>query len=396
MVEFRLYHPKTYQLVSDLSSDVVDFQYTVGVNGDAGGTALVEITVENKAIIQALRENSHFISFGLNQRFGAVVDKVALRDGIAKVTFIGFMGYMDKQNAEPAHKSGQSTFSTKVGEKDKSWAKTFYADNAAGLVYALLHNHIQVIRSYGYTEPFTISRLAPAIELAGVQDWQRTYRVNGLDLTTMRAAIDSAMNDGSLMLDINVNTSSGFKWDIGYQSAHRSIAIDQNMLKNVTVNEGESINRSAAWAVGSDVDGLDTIARLAADPNVAFSTYNAEGKAEGHKNIARYNAESAKAMQNSNLQVNFDYHTDLLQVGDKTSVDLGVLGSYTIVITEMSIAGVEVSYVGQVVEVDSPTVIAGLRKATSRRSEIVKPLASAYRLSQNAMRKVSRPTGRRS
>lgn len=398
-IELTVYHPKTYELVADLSSDVVNHDFTAGLNGDFSGESMIEVKSSNKSLLLSMKENSHFlvVSAG-NQRFGAIINSTSIRHGVMTVNYIGFLDYMDKQNAEPAHKAGVDYFSKKVGENDRSWVKTFYADNGVGMLYSVLFNHRQVITSYGYTPCFTITKLAAGIRTDRTFPWRHTYRINALDLTTMRSAIESILNMDGTIMTADVSTSNNiFKWNIGYVSSHRSIQIKKGTYFNEDVNEGESINRTASWAVGTDINGNETIARYSVNSDVAFTAYNADGKPEGHKDIQSYNRSSARKMVNSNQQVSFSMYSDSVKVGDKATIDLGVLGVYKVVVNEITCSGDRFDYTSQVIEVDSPTVVEGIRKAVNPAKDwIFNPLNAAKKHSTAALRRIRRSTGVRS
>lgn len=398
-IEFTVYHPKNYQLVADLSPYVVNHDFTAGLNGDFSGESMIEVTSSNKNLLLSMKENSHFLVVSAGtQRFGAVVNSTSIRHGVMTVNYVGFLDYMDKQNAEPAHKSGVSYFSKKVGENDRSWVKTFYADNGVGMLYSVLFNHSQVITAYGYTPSFSITNLASGISTVTTFPWRHTYRINALDLTTMRSAIESILNMDGTIMTADVSTSNNiFKWNIGYILSHRTIQIKKGSYFNEDVNEGESINRSASWAVGTDINGNEMIARYFGNSDVAFTTYNAEGKPEGHKDIQRYNISSAKKMVNSNQQVSFSMYADDVKIGDKATIDLGILGVYKVVVNEMSCSGERFDYTSQVIEVDSQTVINGIRKAVNPAKDwIFNPLNAAKKQSTAALRRIRRSTGVRS
>ena len=394
-IELTVYHPKTYQLVADLSSDVVNFSFSVGIMGDVGGNVLVELTTNNKALITSMRENSHFLVVSAGeQRHGVIIESISIRNGIATINFTGFMGYMDKVHALPSHKAGLGKMARTVGDTDKSWSKNFYSDSSAGIVYGLLHNLEKSMKKDGYNAPYDATPLLSSVgNISWMTRWEKSYRVNGLDLSSVKSAIDSALDDGSV-LSVGIDTSNGFKWKIGLLTKHTVWSLGKDGYSNGEVNEGESINRTTSWAVGTDTLGRDTISRLPVNNSVAYSSYFAEGKPEGNKNIVGYNESAARAMVNSNLQVDFDMFNDRINVSDKVTIDMGILGVYTIVINQMTVEATTYSYTGQVIEVDSAGIVPGIRKATNTvRNVLYRPLHSAQKSASAALRRIRRSTG---
>lgn len=403
MVEFIFYRPSDGAAVADLSASVAHFEYSAGLNGDFSGEAEVEIDINDVAVndfLKTVKENSHYLTVKFNnQRHGAIVSAISLKENIYTVEFIGFMGYMEKIIAYPSHRRISGSKTVTVKKDDRSFVKTLYADTSIGLFYGLMRELSIVMSADGYRVPFDLSAILAAISAEDFSGstWQRTYRLNGLDLTDMRSALDDSLKEGDFVLHVGVSTSNGFRWILSPAKTHatgRSLAAGSYF--DGELMPGESIARSASYVAGTDVFGNELVSRAAMDSTVAYSSHIADGKQQDVRNLQNYNLLEVQSTQNSRHQVKFSTFNDDVALNEKVTIDMDYAGQYVAVINDVSVSGTVVTYTGQVVEVEANGIIPGLRRASNAVKSLFNRGTVAKKQSNAALRRVNRGTGFRS
>src|SRR5690606_8649493 len=111
--------------VANLSSNVIDLSYTIGLNGSVKGYVEVESTESNREVLLSLKENSHFVKFGLTKIYGGVVNDVKADKNIYTINFIGAYEWLEKVDASASHKA--ALLSGVANDSDYSWIKVFYS-----------------------------------------------------------------------------------------------------------------------------------------------------------------------------------------------------------------------------------------------------------------------------
>lgn len=399
MATLRFYNGKTLAPVANLDGDIVNLSATVGLNGSVGGYVTVEETSLNHALLTSLKENSHFVKFGVGQVYGGVIESVSKEKNIWTINFVGGYEYFEKIDAVASHKAAVQ--SIRASSDDYSNIKIFYSDTPVGILYEILRNNAASMTARGFDSSLiNYSSLRDFITSSSSVEWGRSYRLNSLETPTLKSIIDDLFEDTGMQL-LRIRTSSNltnnfsFIFEVVSSSNAYEISEELDDVFNITVDAGEHERRSYSIAKGTDLKDLSAVERVTFDSDVAYSSSIVTAPQERSGAIKRYAQGAAAAAAVNDGVLSFSSFSDAYNPLDYVSISSDKMEEVSGIIVEKSIEGITFTYK---VQIGEPVSFNGaLKKPTNELRKIIfNPLNSTANLSSKTAQKKQNSTGWRS
>lgn len=398
MPKLHLYSGRTLAHVADLSSDVINMSYTIGLNGSASGNITVERTAANASLLNSLGENSHFLRFGLSEVYGGIVEAVSRDKNVYTIEIAGFYEYLAKIDAVASHLA--SSLKIIAEDSDNYAVKIFYADSPMGILYELLVNLDDTMAARGFTSFFDYSNLLSHITSDPSIEWQRSYRLNSLEVPSMQQVLTDVMEDyGMELLDIRTSTSftAPFKITFSVKTSGEAIVLDEakDSVFSVESESADVERRAFSIMKGTNLKDKSQVSRTVWRDDVAYSSTMASSPAERSGAITRLASENAQNLDAGDGTLTFSSYDDNLTVLDYVSIGSDRMDTVTGLIVEKSVEGTVVSYT---IQIGEPTDFnASLRKPQGGvRKIIFKPLKGTAMLAKKTAGRKLSSTGWRS
>lgn len=395
-----LYHGKTLNKVADLSNDIVNLSYTIGLNGSVKGYAEVEATSNNRELLSSLKENSHFVKFGLSKIYGGVVNDAKPNKNIYTINFIGAYEWLEKVDASASHKASLS--SGAASDSDYSWIKVFYSDSTVGVLYEILKNLRESMNVRGYDSSllnfnslrnFIISNQSSTI-------WNRSYRLNALETPTVQSVIEDVLSDDGMELfrirvSSDLNEAFVFIFEVVSSSSVLNIDEASDSVFNVSQDGADVERRAFSISKGTDLMDRSVVERVDWDDSVAYSSLLNNVPQERSNAIRRSAVTAANAAATRYGTLSFSSFVDNIDPLNYVTIGSDRMNTVSGIVTEKSIEGNTISYV---VQIGSAASFNGVLKKPSdeMRRIIFNPLGSALNVSGVAANRKENATGWRS
>lgn len=398
MPHLHLYSGRTREHVADLSSDVLHMSYTIGLNGSASGNITVERTAANASLLNSLGENSHFMRFGLDKVYGGLVESVSKDKNVYTIDIAGFYEYLAKIDAVASHLA--SSLKIIAEDSDNYAVKVFYADTPMGILYELLVNHDATMTARGYSSFFDYSNLRSHLTSDPSIHWQRSYRLNSMEVPSLQQVLTDVMEDYGMEL-LHISTSSSFSdpFEIVFsvKTSGNAITLDESTDSVFSV-EGEDADverRSFSIMKGTNLKDKSQVSRVNWRDDVAYSATMASSPAERSGAISRLAGENAQNLDAGNGTLTFSSYVDNITVLDYLSIGSDRMDTVTGLVVEKSVEGTVVSYT---IQIGGPTEFnASLRKPQGGvRKVIFHPLKGTAMLAKKTAGRKLSSTGWRS
>lgn len=348
MAILHFYRGKELTHQSDQTDNIINLSLTGGLNGSVGGYVTIEVTPNNKPLIDSLKENSHFIRVGHTKVFGAVVESVTQESNVATVNFVGGFEYMAKMDAIASHKANVTSGSAYSG--NKSWEKVFYSDSTVGILYEALRNNNETMDKRNYNSNlFNISPLRSHITSNTSNEWARSYRLNSFETPSMQDVLASILEDDGMELfriRVSSNPSDNFAFIFEIVSSSDVVTINEatDNIFGIDNSVDESLRRSFSIAKGTDLEDRSVLERVSFDNSVAYSSLISEAPQERSSAIRRYASSSATNAQANYGQVTFNSYLDNINVLDYVTIDSPSMDAVSGIIVEKNIEGEIINY----------------------------------------------------
>ena len=399
MALLRFYGGKTLAPVANLDADVINLSATVGLNGSASGYVTVEETSSNHALLTSLKENSHFIKFGVDQVYGGVIESVSKEKNIWTINFIGAYEYFGKVDAVASHKA--ATASIRASSDDYSNIKIFYSDSSVGILYEILRNNAASMTARGFDSSLiNYTNLRDFITSSSSVEWGRSYRLNSLETPTLKTIIDDLFEDSGMQL-LRIRTSSdltsNFSFIFEVVSSATAYEIDEEVddVYSIVEEIAEPERRSYSIAKGTDLSDLSAVERVSFDSDVAYSSSIVTAPQERSGAIKRYAQGSADAASVNDGVLSFSSFSDDYNPLDYVEISSDKMEEVSGIIFEKSIEGITFTYKIQIG--DAVSFNGALKKPTNELRKIIfNPLNSTANLSSKTAQRKQNSTGWRS
>ena len=399
MAKLRLFGARSFNQVADLSRDLINLSYTEAAYGSLEGTATVEVTTANRSLLESMTEASHYckVSSDDSDMSGAIVKDCYIDKGIAHVSIIGFLEYLEIVPAMASHKANSVNSSTTVLQEDPSWTKIFYSDSTIGLFWEVFNNLRSQMITQGFTPFFTMSGLQSIVEDSSTsQDWGKSYRLNTLETPNMAEIYsDLSEDDEFLPIKVSVDSSASFTWTLSGLTSYNLTVIDEAVdnVHTVSKERGERTHRAMSLASGSDLKDNALISKLDFSESAAYSSAFSESPAKSALNITRANRANIAGANRRLDQLTFTTWDYSIPIFGAVSISGQNLPTTLAVVTQKVVEGQSVTYTATIVDSVSE-LIPGLKKPTSEaRRLIFEPAKLGNRRSIRQGLQKQNPTG---
>lgn len=390
------------KMVLNASDSVIDYWFTVGLNGVLSGTVKIESGVNVDSILETAEENSHFVKVGLEDRlYGGVIESCRKDDTVWSVSFIGADGWWGKMDSVSSTMAGGG-FS---GEDSNEGIKIFYADSARGVLFEVFKNQAEVIDARGWDSTvLDFSQLGRGSSIVG-QEWSRSYRLNSFETPVFSSVVNSVveqLDDGEFFrVKVSEPLESDFRFIVSVGSGGKHYYMDEQWadIFDVEFDYSGVERRPIGVAAGSDLSGRKQLAITTQGLQIndhVFSSAIASSSSEASNAISNL-AYSEKARVNaSNGSLSFSMFAEGGDVGDVLDQITVIVGfddgvEFTGTVVEKRVEGNIITYVLDLVSEPSSSSV---RSAPSvERNLIFDPLNKASSLSFKNARKASNGTG---
>lgn len=376
MAQFKVYSPRGYSLVRDLSSDLINLSYTEAAYGSLEGNATIEVTDSNRSLLQSMTEASHFckVSSDSSPMSGSIVKDCYIDKGIAHISIIGFLEYLEIVPAIASHKANSIDSSTTVLQEDPSWTKIFYSDSTIGLFWEVFNNLRTQMTLQGFTPFFSMSGISSIVEQSsGSQDWTKSYRLNTLETPNMAEIYsDLTEDDEFLPIRVTVDASDTFTWKLTGLTSYNLTVIDEatDDVHTVSKERGDRTHRAMSLASGSDLKENALISKLDFSSSAAYSSAFSESPAKSALNITRANRANIAGANRRLDQLTFTTWDYSIPIFGAVSISGQNLPTTLAVVTQKVVEGQSVTYTATIVDSVSE-LIPGLRKPTSEARRLI-------------------------
>lgn len=394
------YNGKTLNYVQDLSTDVVNLSFTQGLKGSVSGNVEVEITNDNSAFLSGLKENSHFLKFGVEKApVGAVIDTISRTGNILKIEFIGFYEYSEKIDLVASHKAGLTT--EVASQNDQSFIKNFYADSSLGILWEVFKNNAETMVSRNNDASlFSYGMIRSKIVSNTDSEWAKSYRLNSLETPTLKNVFDDIFSEDDIsLLKVYVAPDKDVKFSFIFSYADSqktwNFSEKDDDIFNITVNDFNVENRSFSLAKGTNLRDQNVVERVGFSNNSAYSSLISTSQQERSDSIRRQ-AENAKIKAATNDgDIKFSVFNDDLRILDFVNVEFvyPFFETFSGIITEKNIEGNVITYNFQRNAGNSPMLS---KPQDQSRRMIFGKLNNAQDLSERTASKKNNTTGWRS
>lgn len=355
MATIYFYHGKSLEFIADYSQDVINYSFTIGLNGSLKGSVTIQETSTNATFLSTLKENSHFIKFGLNKIYPGIIENSFKEKGVYNITFIGCYEYLDKIDAIVSHKA--TITSAVASESNYSYIKTFYSDSTVGVFFEALKNLTDSMTARGFNANlFDYSSIISSITSdPNTPTFNKSYRLNSMETPTMQSVIDDILKDeGMELLEVSVNPSmlASFKFifTIIGSSPVKTLNESIDSVFNISFAMSDSTARAYSIAKGTDLQGSNAIERVNFDSSVAYSSLINTAPQERSNAINRVARSRRDAMIENKGNISFTSFNDDIDLLDYLTITSPKLGEYSGIIVEKNIEGAKVSFTIQLGE----------------------------------------------
>ena len=352
MAFIHFYNGKSLAHASDQTNNIINLSYTIGLNGSVGGEVTLEETTTNSNFLKSLKENSHFIKFGLVKTYGGIVESVSKNKNIYTIKFIGAYEYFDKMDAIASHKA--DAMSGAAYDTDQSFVKVFYSDSSVGILYESLRNLSESITARGYSaDLFDYSNIRNSIVGNNTSVWGRSYRLNSLETPTMRDVVEDIIGDDGMQL-FRIRVSNKYTEDFMFiieiveSSNYHTVSESGDSVFKVRQEMNESQSRAFSTAKGTDLKDRSVIERVDFDENVAYSSLLTENPQEKSAAIRRFASSAAVTASATEGTLSFDSFSDIYDPLDYLSISSLSMAEVSGIVTEKVVEGEVITYTIQV------------------------------------------------
>lgn len=397
MAFIHFYNGRTRQYVGSYFQEVNEPSITIGLNGSITGQIMLEVTADNRSFLQSLCENSHWVKFGLDKVYGGVIENSIIEGSVCTVDVIGSFEYLDKVDAVASHKAAVE--SGVAPEDDHSWVKVFYGDSPVGVLHEVMRNLQSSMAARGFDgNLFDYSNLRFHTVDSGGVEWERSYRVNSLEVPSVKTVIEDVLqDDGMQLFRIRVSSSvtDPFQFIMEVVTSADVHNVDEatGHVFDIKRSGGDVKRRSFSIAKGTDLEDRSRVERVSFDGGVAYSSLMTAVPKERSGAIRRTAEASALAEGSRHGIVSLTSEHDVYDPLDFIMLDASAGGLVTQgIITEKVIDGRKITYTVQ--EGDAPSFNGALVKpAGIERKIIFNPLRTAGMVAGVAANRMENSTG---